>query len=122
MYNLDSLSKNTSSWTKVDAIRFKNYFSYMLKTNRNKNIYEIVRAFKATVEYPFNNHDFCDETWYISLKKGGKGKRSLYNHFTVVKKITISFIIKSGIAIELIHHPLYSKNHFITLTPNKTRQ
>ena len=94
----------------------------MLKTNRNKNINEIVRAFKATVEYPFNNHDFCDETWYISLKKRGKGKRSLYNNFTGVKKITISFIIKSGIAIELIHHPLYSKNHFTTLTPNKTRQ
>ena len=94
----------------------------MLKTNRNKNIYEIVRAFKATVEYPFNNHNFCDETWYISLKKGGEGKMSLYNHFTGVKKITISFIIKSGIAIELIHHPLCSKNHFTTLTPNKTRQ
>ena len=61
VYLLASLSKNASSCTKVDKIRFKKYFGYTLKTNKNNSISEIIRESKMVVEHLFNNNEFCDE-------------------------------------------------------------
>jgi len=63
IYHLASLSNKISICTKLDAMRIKKYFGYMIKTNRTKSIPEIVRASKAVVEHLFGNHEFCDEKW-----------------------------------------------------------
>ena len=76
IYFLASLSKNISSCTKVDAIRFKKYFGYTIKTNRNSSISQIMTASKAVAEHLFDNHEFCDVKWckpLEQLKEGGKG-------------------------------------------------
>ena len=52
-----------SSCTKVDAIRIKKYYEYMLKTNRMKTIEEIKFASKASIEHLFNNNEYCDSRW-----------------------------------------------------------
>ena len=75
IYNVASLSKNASSCTKFDAIRFKQYFDYMLKTNRNNRIAETVRASKAIVEHPLHNYEIWDKTWCRRLKKRGGRKK-----------------------------------------------
>ena len=88
IYLLASLSKNVSSYTKVDDIRFKKYFGYMIKPNRNSSISQIMTASKAVVEHLFDNHAFCDKKWCKPLKQqieGGGGERSLVNHTIVIK-------------------------------------
>ena len=49
-YSLDLLPKSQSTCTNVDAMRFKRYFGYMIKSNRMNEILEIVTASKAVVE------------------------------------------------------------------------
>ena len=49
--------------TKVDAIRIKKDYEYMLKTNRMKTIVEIKFASKASIEHLFNNNEYCDSRW-----------------------------------------------------------
>ena len=49
LFNLTNASKKTSSCTKIDAIPFKKYVSYMLKTNRNRSISKIINASKAVI-------------------------------------------------------------------------
>ena len=44
------------SCTKLDAMRFKKYFGYMMNTNRMKSISEIGRVSKAVVEYLIDCH------------------------------------------------------------------
>ena len=88
IYFLASLSKNISSCTKVDAIRFKKYFGYMIKTNRGSSISQIMTASKTVVKHLFDNHEFCDVTWckpLKELKEGGRGERSLVNHTIEIK-------------------------------------
>ena len=67
IYLLSSLSKNDWSFTKVDTIRFKDYFGYVIKSNRGKIIFEIMRASKTIEEHLFDNHEFCDERWCAPL-------------------------------------------------------
>ena len=74
IYLLASLSKNVSLCTKVDAIRFKKYFGYMIKTNRNKGISQIMTASKVVVDHFFDNNEFCDKKWYKPLKQKQEGK------------------------------------------------
>ena len=59
IYHLAVNSNKISSCTKLDAMRFKKYFEYIIKTNRIKNTSEIGRASKAVVE--LDCHTFCDE-------------------------------------------------------------
>ena len=33
----------------------------MIKTNRSKSIFEIMRAYKVAVEHLFDNHELCNE-------------------------------------------------------------
>ena len=44
IYQLATSSNELSSCTKLDAMRFKKYFGYMIKTNRMKSISEIGRV------------------------------------------------------------------------------
>ena len=58
IFLLSSLPMGSSTCTKVDAIRFKKYFDYMIKEKRSKHISEIVFASKAVVEHLFNCHEY----------------------------------------------------------------
>ena len=63
IFLLSTLPMDSSTCTKVDVIRFKKYFGYMIKENRSKKISEIVFASKAVVEHLFNCHDYCNSNW-----------------------------------------------------------
>ena len=54
---------------RVDALRFKKYFSYMLKQNWNKSIDEICDKAQAVIEHLFNNHAHCDVQWCHAKQK-----------------------------------------------------
>ena len=82
VYLLASFANGVSTCTKLDAIRFKKYYGYMIKTNRMKNISEIMLASNAVVEYLFDNHKYCDERRYISkTKQNGKEEEELSQLF-----------------------------------------
>ena len=86
IFNLDNASKKISSCTKIDAIRFKKYVGYMLKTNRNCSISEISKASKAVIEHLFDCHDFCNIAWCRPLKNIKEGKRMrVVSRFTEIK-------------------------------------
>ena len=79
IYLLASLSKSASSCTKLDAIKIKNYFGYMIKTNIKSSIFQNMIAYKVVVERLFDNHEFFDVKWW-------KGEvRILFNYIIVVK-------------------------------------
>ena len=63
MFNLATLPKSKSTCTKIDAVRVKKYFGYMLKTNRDRTIPEIKIASLAVIEHLFDNHQYCDSRW-----------------------------------------------------------
>ena len=50
LYALTLLPKSQSTCTNVNAMRFKRYFGYMIKSNRMNEISEIVTDSKAVVE------------------------------------------------------------------------
>ena len=113
--------ENFCSSTKVDAIRFKKYFGYMIKSNRSKIVFESMGASMVVVEHFFDNHEFCDERWCKPLKQKEGGKRSLVNHF-IVKKMVLSFTNKYR---RYRHHSQHMNNAKNLSTPfihNKTRQ
>jgi len=62
-FALANAPKSQSLCTKVDAIRVKKCYGYMLKNNCNKTIDEIKVASKAVIEHLFNNHEYCDSRW-----------------------------------------------------------
>ena len=47
--------------TKVDAIRLKKDWGYMIKKNRSKHLEELRQASKFPLEHMFNNHVKCNE-------------------------------------------------------------
>ena len=69
IFLLSTLSMSSSTCTKVDAIRFKKYFGYMIKENRSKHISEIVFASKAVVEHLVNCHEYYNIDWCRPKKK-----------------------------------------------------
>ena len=79
IFALATLPKSKSTCTKIDAIRVKKYFGYMLKTNRDRTIPEIKIASLAVIEHLFDNHQYCNSRWY-------RPKRIL----DVKKKISVS--------------------------------
>ena len=56
MYQLAISPNKLSACTKLDAMRFKKYFGYMMNTNRMKSMSEIGRVSEAVVEYLFDCH------------------------------------------------------------------
>ena len=62
-FALANAPKSQSLCTKVDAIRVKKCYGYMIKNNCNKTIDEIKVASKAVIEHLFNNHEYCDSRW-----------------------------------------------------------
>ena len=63
IFALAMLPKSKSTCTKIDAIRVKKYFGYMIKTNRNSTISEIKIASLAVIEHLFDSHDYCNSRW-----------------------------------------------------------
>ena len=63
IFALANAPKSQSVCTKVDAIRVKKCYGYMIKNNCSKTIGEIKVASKAVIEYLFNNHKYCDSRW-----------------------------------------------------------
>ena len=63
IFTLANTPKFQSVCTKVDAIRVKKCYGYMIKNNCNKKIDEIKVASKAVIENLFNNHEYCDFRW-----------------------------------------------------------
>ena len=74
-YALAYLPKSQSTCTKVDAMRLKRYFGYMIKANRMNEISKIVSASKAVVEHLFNEHMYCDVKWCKPKQQMGKEKK-----------------------------------------------
>lgn len=74
IFALAMLTKSKSTCTKIDAIRVKKYFGYMIKTNRNSTISEIKIASQAVIEHLFDSHDYCNSRWCRP-----------FNHSTVAK-------------------------------------
>ena len=68
IFNLANTSKKISSCTIIDAIRFKKYVGYMLKTNRNRSISEISNASKVAIGHLFDCHGYCNISWCRPLK------------------------------------------------------
>ena len=69
VYLLASLTNSVNTYTKVDAIRFKKYYGYMIKNNRMKKISEIMLASNTVIEHLFDNHKYCDERWCEPKRK-----------------------------------------------------
>ena len=123
IFNLANASKKISSCTKIDAIRFKKYVGYMLKTNRNRSISEISNASKAVIEHVFDCHGLCNIVWCRTLKNMKEEKRMRVDRrFTEIKLMTKSCTIRCGVAIDLSPRSTVSKNLFTNLTPKRTRQ
>ena len=123
IFHLANVSKNIRSCTKIDAIRFKKYVGYMLKTNHNRSISEISNISKVVIEHLFNCHDYCNIAWYKPLKnikEGGKyeGSWSFYRNKSNNKNCTI----RCGIAIDLSPRPPVSNNYSTISIPKRTRQ
>ena len=83
IYQLAISFNKLSSCTKLDAVRFKQYFGYMIKKNGMKSSSEIGRSSEAVVEYLFDCHVFCDEKWRrpklnTRLKKKEEDSQSYY--------------------------------------------
>ena len=107
IYQLTALSNTISICTKLDAMRIKKYFGYMIKTNRNKRISEIVRSSKTVVEHLFGNHEFCDEKWCrLKLNARLKNKEKVVSHIIDAKKRIKNCILKSGRRINRSQHQL----------------
>ena len=82
VYLLASLATGVSTCTKVDDIIFKKYYGYMIKTNRMKNISEIMLVLNAVVEHLFDNYEYCDERWCKPKRKqNGKEEKDLNQSF-----------------------------------------
>ena len=75
-FALANAPKSHSVCTKVDAIRVKKCYGYMIKNNCNKTIDEIKVASKAVIEHLFNNHEYCDSRWCRPKKLLEKNKKN----------------------------------------------
>ena len=63
IFALANATKSQLACTKVDTIRVKKYYGYMIKNNRMKIIGEIKFVSKVVIEHLFNNHEYCDSRW-----------------------------------------------------------
>ena len=63
IFTLAALPKIKSTCTKIDAVRVKKYFGYMIKTNRDRTISEKKIASLAVIEHLFDNHEYYNSRW-----------------------------------------------------------
>ena len=63
IFLLAKKGKKKTKCTRVDALCFKKYFAYMLRTNRNKSLAVMCTAAEAVLEHLFKNHSLCDSKW-----------------------------------------------------------
>ena len=63
IFALETLPKSKSTCTKIDAVRVKKYFGYMMKTNRDRTISEIKITPLAVIEHLFDSHVYCNSRW-----------------------------------------------------------
>ena len=63
MFALAALPKSKSTCTKIDAVRVKKYFSYMIKTNRDRTTLKIKIASLAVIEHLFDSNVYCNSRW-----------------------------------------------------------
>ena len=63
IFMLANQPSTTSICTKVDALRFKKYFGYMIKQTRTGTIEEMREKCMAVIEHLFDNHIYCDPKW-----------------------------------------------------------
>lgn len=76
IFKLVKLKKSESTCSRVEALRFKKYYAYMLKKNCDKSIKEISEAAKAVLEHLFDNHQYCDERWCHAKRRQMQTKNS----------------------------------------------
>ena len=75
IYALAALPQSQSTCLKVDAVKFKMNFGYMLKRCRDKGIEEISKGSLAVIEHSFNSHSYCNAEWCRPLRKLEKQKK-----------------------------------------------
>ena len=54
--------------TKVDALRLKKDWGYIIKNNREETIKEFSEASKVTLEHMFNNNENCSAEWCFKTR------------------------------------------------------
>ena len=67
-YALAALSNSESECTKVDALRIKRWFGYMLKMYRETDMDTLKKAVASVLEHLFDDHRFCDPKWRKPLR------------------------------------------------------
>ena len=59
IFALATLNLEQSECRKIDVMRFKRYFSYVLKQARHMSIEEMSEKYKAVLEHLLDNHLYC---------------------------------------------------------------
>lgn len=57
-------TKDLNICKKLDALRIKRYTRYYIRQNRTKPLPVFIDNVKAPVEHLFNDHTWCDTSWY----------------------------------------------------------
>ena len=65
IFVLANLPAKRSECTNVDALKFKNFFGYMLKEGRSLTIEEMREKCLCVIEHLFNEHKYCDPRWCV---------------------------------------------------------
>ena len=68
IFALAALNQDISECKKLDALRFKRYFGYMLRQARHLELEDMSIKFKAVIEHLFDNHIYCDAQWCRPLR------------------------------------------------------
>ena len=63
IFALARLRTELSPCEKIDAYRFKKYYSYMLKEARHLTLEQLIVKCKAVLEHLFDNHTYCNPKW-----------------------------------------------------------
>ena len=59
--------------TKVDALRLKKYWGFMIKKNREKTIEDLSEASKVPFKHMFNSHANCSAEWCFNTRSSKEG-------------------------------------------------
>ena len=67
-FHLAALGKSESECTKLDAVRIKRWWGFMVKVHKGSDLETIKRAANAVLEHLFDNHIYCDVKWCKPLQ------------------------------------------------------
>ena len=56
-------NKASNKMTKLDCLRLKKYYSYYIKTNRQKSVEAIMDHIMVPLDHLFDDHKHCDSRW-----------------------------------------------------------